>query len=435
MPYYEKDIETMPREQLRELQLERLQGLVKYVYENSKPYREKMEQKGVIPDDIKTLADIKLLPFVEKYDLRENYPFGMFCVPKREIVRIHASSGTTGKLTVAGYSQNDLDIWSTVMARSLATVGCTDESVINVAYGYGLFTGGLGAHYGSEKLGAMTVPVSSGNTKRQLQLLKDFEATTLCCTPSYALFLADEIKAEGYKTSDFKLKQGIFGAEPWTQEMREELQKRLGIKAYDIYGLSEIIGPGVAMECEYQCGSHIWEDHFYPEILDAETLEPLPAGSTGELVFTTLTKTGMPLIRYRTRDICSLIEEKCKCGRTHVRMTRIVGRNDDMLIIRGVNVFPSQIESALFSVKHVEPHYQIIVDRHNNLDTLEILVEMDESSFGDEIGTLQKLKKDLEKNISSAICVGVKVTLVNKGTLERSIGKAVRVIDKRKEKK
>ena len=378
------------------------------------------------------MADLKKLPFTTKQDLRDNYPFGMFAVPQSEIVRVHASSGTTGKLTVAGYTQGDLDIWSSVMARSLVAGGCDKDSVVNIAYGYGLFTGGLGVHYGSEKLGCTTIPASGGNTKRQLQLLRDFGVTTLCCTPSYALYLADEINNDGFSLSDLKLTNGIFGAEQWTNEMRRDIEKRLNLKAYDVYGLSEISGPGIAMECAFQCGCHIWEDHFLPEIIDPNTLQPLPYGETGELVFTTLTKTGMPLVRYRTRDICSLIETPCKCGRTHVRMTKVIGRSDDMLIIRGVNVFPSQIESALFSTNGIQPHYQIIVDRINNLDTLEIRVELDEKWFSDEIKNLQNLQKTLEQNIASAICVSAKVNFVNSGSIERTSGKSQRVVDRRR---
>ncbi len=430
--YYEKDFETMPRAILERLQLERLQILVGYVYENCNFYRKKMDETGVKPADIKHLNDLRKLPFTTKQDLRDNYPYGMFSAPMSDIVRIHASSGTTGKLTVAGYTQNDIDIWSTVMARSLAACGCSQSSIVNVAYGYGLFTGGLGAHYGSERLGALTIPASSGNTKRQLQMFKDFKVTTLCCTPSYALYLADEMEKEGYKTSDLNLKQGLFGAEPWSEEMRRQIQDKLGIKAYNIYGLSEVIGPGVSIECEHQCGSHIWEDHFLPEIIHPETLEPLGYGKQGELVFTTISKTGMPLLRYRTRDLCSLVDDPCKCGRTHVCMTRIIGRSDDMLIIGGVNVFPSQIESALFTVKDIEPHYQIIVDRVNNLDKIEIQVEIKDELFSDEVKNLQNLKSQLEKNVSSAISISVKIHFVSRGTIERSLGKAVRVIDKRR---
>jgi len=432
MAFYNKEIETLPRKELEALQLERLKSLVALVYENCALYSKKMKAAGINPSNIKELGDLKKLPFTEKQDLRNNYPFGVFTASTTDIVRIHASSGTTGKLTVSGYTQNDLDIWASLVARSLAAAGCSKNSIINVAYGYGLFTGGLGAHDGSQLLGALTIPASSGNTKRQLQLLKDLDVTTLCCTPSYALYLADEMDKEGYKTSDFKLEQGIFGAEQWTQEMRVTIEKKLGLKAYDIYGLSEIMGPGVSMECQHQCGSHIWEDHFLPEIIDPKTLEPLPYGSKGELVFTTLTKTGMPLIRYRTRDLTSLIAETCKCGRTHVRMTKIVGRSDDMLIIRGVNVFPSQIESALFSTDCIEPHYQIIIDRVNNLDTMEIQVELNDKWFSDEVKKIQELKHAIEKNIASAISIGCTVTFVNRGVIERSIGKSVRVIDKRK---
>jgi len=430
--YYEKEFETMPRPILEILQLERLQALVGYVYEKCGFYRKKMDEAGVKPADIKCLGDLKKLPFTTKQDLRDNYPYGMFSAPMSDIVRVHASSGTTGKLTVAGYTQNDIDIWSTAIARSLVACGCSHSSIINVAYGYGLFTGGLGAHYGSERLGALTIPASSGNTKRQLQMFKDFKVTTLCCTPSYALYLADEMEKEGYSISDFSLEQGLFGAEPWSEEMRQQIQDKLGLKAYNIYGLSEIMGPGVSMECECQHGSHIWEDHFLPEIIDPETLEPLGYGKQGELVFTTISKTGMPLLRYRTRDLCSLIDEPCKCGRTHVCMTRIIGRSDDMLIIGGVNVFPSQIESALFTVKDIEPHYQIIVDRVNNLDKIEIQVEIKDELFSDEVKNLQNLKSLLEKNVSSAISISVKIHFVSRGTIERSQGKAVRVIDKRR---
>jgi len=430
--YYEKELETMPRASLEKLQLERLQKLAGYVYEHCDFYRKKMDESGIKSADIKRLGDLKKFPFTTKQDLRDNYPYGMFSAPMSDIVRVHASSGTTGKLTVAGYTQNDIDIWSTVMARSLVASGCSHSSIINVAYGYGLFTGGLGAHYGSERLGALTIPASSGNTKRQLQMFKDFKVTVLCCTPSYALYLADEMKNEGYALSDFNLEQGLFGAEPWSEEMRRQIQEKLGLKAYNIYGLSEIIGPGVSMECEHQCGAHIWEDHFLPEIIDPKTLEPLGSGERGELVFTTISKTGMPLIRYRTRDLCSLIDEPCKCGRTHVRMTRIIGRSDDMLIIGGVNVFPSQIESALFTVKEIEPHYQIIVDRVNNLDKIEIQVEIKDELFSDEVKNIQNLKSQLEKNVSSAISIGVKIHFVSRGTIERSQGKAVRVIDKRR---
>jgi len=430
--YYEREFETLPREILARLQLERLQTLLGYVYEKCDFYRKKLDESGIKPADIKSLSDLKKLPFTTKQDLRDNYPYGMFSASMNDIVRVHASSGTTGKLTVAGYTQNDIDIWSAVMARSFVAGGCSHSSIINVAYGYGLFTGGLGAHYGSELLGALTIPASSGNTKRQLQMFKDFKVSTLCCTPSYSLYLADEMEKEGYKISDFSLKQGFFGAEPWSEEMRTQIQERLGIKAYNIYGLSEIIGPGVSIECEHQCGAHIWEDHFLPEIINPETLEPLKNGEQGELVFTTISKTGMPLIRYRTRDLCSLIEEPCKCGRTHIRMTRIIGRSDDMLIIGGVNVFPSQIESALFTVKEIEPHYQIIVDRVNNLDKIDIQVEIKDELFSDEVKNLQNLKTQLEKNVSSAISINAKIHFVSRGTIERSQGKAVRVIDKRR---
>lgn len=429
---YNKQYECMPRGELRALQSERLIKTVKYVYENLPLYREKMKAAKVSVSDIKSVDDIYKLPFTTKKDLRGSYPFKMFSAPKSKIVRVHASSGTTGKLTVVGYTKNDIEMWSEVMARSLSSAGADCNSVIHVAYGYGLFTGGLGAHYGGEKLGAVVVPVSGGNTKRQLMLMKDFEADILCCTPSYAVYLADEIEKEGYKISDFKLKAGVFGAEPWTNAMRGEIEKKWHINAYDIYGLSEICGPGVAMECECKRGMHINEDHFIPEILDKETLQPLEYGKEGELVFTTITKEGMPLIRYRTMDITKLYFDNCECGRTFVKMNKVTGRTDDMLIIRGVNVFPSQIESALIEAGgDISPHYIIEVDRVNNLDTIEIKVEVSEKYFSDEVKKLEGLKRRLEDNINSMIGIGATVRLVEPNSIPRSEGKAKRVIDKR----
>ena len=427
---YRPEIETMDRASLEKLQSERLIRTVERVYRNVAPYRKKMEESGVRPSDIKSVHDLSKLPFTVKKDLRDNYPFGMFAAPQEEIVRLHASSGTTGKLTTVGYTQNDLDMWSECAARSLAMAGCDRRSTVHVAYGYGLFTGGLGAHYGAEQIGATVVPCSAGNTERQLMLLKDFKANILCCTPSYALYLADELVARGETLPD--LKAGCFGAEPWSHEMRADIEKKLGITALDIYGLSEICGPGVAMECEYKHGSHVWEDFFIPEIIDPDTLEPLPYGEKGELVFTTITKEGIPLIRYRTRDITSLSAEPCPCGRTHLRMDKVLGRTDDMLIIRGVNVFPSQIETVLLNTAQIEPHYQLIVDRVNNTDTLEVQVEMSESLFSDEVRKIESTKKEIEAGLASALSVHAKVTLVNPHSIARSEGKAKRIIDHRK---
>ena len=406
--------------------------MVKRVYDNGPVYRAKMDEAGVKPEDIRTIKDITKLPFTVKQDLRDNYPFGMFSAPKKDIVRLHASSATTGKLTVVGYTRKDLDTWAEVDARSLVMAGATNESTVHVAYGYGLFTGGLGMHYGAEKLGAVTVPVSAGNTKRQLMLMRDFGADILCCTPSYAIYLAEEIEREGMNIDDFNLKAGIFGAEPWTNEMRRIIEAKLKIKAYDIYGLSEICGPGVACECEEQSGMHINEDFFFPEVVDRDTLEPLPYGEEGELVFTTLTKEGIPLIRYRTRDLASLNAEPCKCGRTLIKMNKVNGRTDDMLIIRGVNVFPSQIETVLLNSTGVEPHYHIIVDRVNNLDIIEIEVEMSEKLFSDEVKAIEALRKKLEADMLSMIGVSAKITLVSPHSIARSEGKAKRITDKRK---
>lgn len=428
--YYNKYVECMPRNYLENLQSNRLIALVKYVYERVPFYRAKMDAIKLKPEDIKSIHDIVKLPFTEKTDLRDNYPFGLFAVPKKQVVRIHASSGTTGKMTVVGYTKTDLEIWSEVMARCLTAAGITDDSTVHVAYGYGMFTGGLGAHMGAEKLGASVVPASSGNTSRQITLLKDFEATAICCTPSYAAYLSDAIQAEGENIKDFSLKVGVLGAEPWTDEMRKKIEIGLNIKAYDIYGLSEIMGPGVAAECEEQNGLHVWEDHFYPEILD-DMMMPVQSGERGELVFTTLTKQALPLIRYRTKDICTLDDSPCKCGRTHVRMGKILGRKDDMLIIRGVNVFPSQIETVLLNLGGVTPHYQIVIDRVNNTDTFEILVELEPSMFSDEVSKIEIMKDKIEHDLYSVLGLNARVRLVEPNSIPRSEGKAVRVIDKR----
>lgn len=431
MKYYKPEIECAPRSELEALQSYRLSRTVRRVYENVAPYRKKMDEAGVKPEDIKSIADLQKLPFTVKQDLRDNYPYGMFASPMKDVVRIHASSGTTGKQTVVGYTAHDIDMWAECAARALVSVGGTKDDFIHISYGYGLFTGGLGLHYGAEKLGATAIPASAGNSMRQLQLFKDFGSSIICMTPSYAISLIELMKENNISKDEFKLKAGVFGAEPWTEEMRKEIEAGLGIKAYDIYGLSEIMGPSVSCECECQCGMHICEDHFIPEIIDPDTLEVLPAGQQGELVFTCITKEALPLIRYRTRDIATLVYDKCECGRTLVRMLKPQGRTDDMLIIRGVNVFPSQIESALLSVDSKATNYFLEVDRVNNLDTLEVQVEMRADMFGDEIKTLEAYKKKVKAAIDSAIGVGVSVKLVEPKTLARSTGKAVRVNDKR----
>lgn len=430
---FNEEFETLPREALEALQLKRLQQVVKRVYHTVGHYKRAFDEAGVTPDDINTLDDIRKLPFTIKQDLRDNYPFGLFTVPMSNIVRLHASSGTTGKPTVVGYTRRDIDTWSNLMARSFVAAGLTSNDVIHNAYGYGLFTGGLGAHYGAERLGASVIPMSGGGTKKQIMILQDFGPTAICCTPSYALYLAEQGKEMVIDMRSLRLRVGVFGAEPWSERMRQEIEDRLGIKALDIYGLSEIIGPGVAIECaEGRNGLHVFEDHFIVEIIDPETGEPVPHGEEGELVFTTLTKEAVPLIRYRTRDLSRLIEEPCKCGRTHIRMARISGRSDDMLIIRGVNVFPSQIESVLLSIEGLEPHYQLIVDREGTLDTLEIQVEMSEDLFSDKIKTLQNIESRITKDIKDYLGVTAKVKLVGSQTLERVEGKAQRVIDRRK---
>ena len=429
------DFETLPREALESLQLKRLQQTVEKVYATVPFYRKSFDNAGIKPADVKSLNDLQRLPFTLKQDMRDSYPYGLFAVPLEQIVRIHASSGTTGKPTVVGYSRRDIENWTELMARSFVAAGTNRGDIIHNAYGYGLFTGGLGAHYGAERVGASVIPMSGGNTKKQLMIMQDFGSTVLTCTPSYSLYLAEVAAEEGIDIHDLKLKVGIFGAEPWSEKMRQEIETKLNIKAIDIYGLSEIMGPGVGIECiEAQNGLHIWEDHFIPEIINPETGEVLPDGEKGELVITTITKEGIPLIRYRTRDITRLIKEPCICGRTHARIERLSGRSDDMLIIRGVNVFPSQIESVLFNIDGVEPHYQLIVERDGNLDTLEVQVEVNEQTFSDEIKVLQGLTNRIKKDIKDLLGVTCKVRLVEPKTITRSEGKAKRVIDNRQKR-
>ncbi|MBE5779071.1 MAG: phenylacetate--CoA ligase [Clostridiales bacterium] len=429
--YWNKTMETMPREQLRAIQDERLRDVVRRCYENVPFYRDKMQKLGITPKDIRGVCDIELLPFTEKQDLRDNYPFGMFAVPTSEIVRIHASSGTTGKPTVAGYTSGDVDRWAELMARALYCAGVGKNDIVQVAYGYGLFTGGLGAHYGAERVGASTIPISGGNTVRQLLMMEDFGSTTLMCTPSYALNIAEAMVREGITHDRLKLKSGIFGAEPWTEEMRQHIEEKLGIDALNIYGLSEVMGPGVSMECMAKDGMHIWEDHFLPEVI-GEDGKGLPYGQQGDLTFTTLTKHGMPLLRYRTHDLCVLTDEPCACGRTHVRMGRIMGRTDDMLIIRGVNVFPSQIEHALMQVEGVSPQYHIVVDRIGNLDTMEVQVEMKPEMMSDTVKDMESLSAKIQASVAAHALVNAKIKLCQPGSLPRSDGKAKRVTDNRK---
>jgi phenylacetate-CoA ligase len=429
---WNKEIECMSREEMRKLQSERLKQLVHHVYTNVAFYRQRMDKMGVKPSDIQSIDDIVKLPFTYKTDLRDNYPYDLFAVPMKEIVRVHASSGTTGKPTTVGYTKNDIETWREVVARCLTMAGISSDDIMQVSYGYGLFTGGLGVHYGAETIGCTVVPISGGNTRRQLQLMSDFGSTVLACTPSYALHLGDALEEFGYTLADMKLKIGVFGAEPWTENMRLELEKKLGIQAHDIYGLSEIMGPGVANDCVHHAGLHVHEDHFYPEIVHPDTKEALADGTEGELVFTTLTKEGIPLLRYNTRDLSTLNSETCECGRTLVRMKKITGRSDDMLIIRGVNLFPSQIEHVLLEMGETSAHYMLYVDRENNLDTLELKVELDESKMADTIRDLQNLSKKISHALNSAIGLSVKVTLVEPKTIARSEGKAVRVIDNRK---
>jgi len=431
--YWEEEIETLPRVGLESIQLRRLKHLVARVYRTVEPYRRKMDAVGLKPEDIKTLADLARLPFTVKDDLRDNYPFGLFTVPLDQVVRVHASSGTTGKSTVVGYTAKDIVTWSNVMARALCCAGATKDDMVHNAYGYGLFTGGLGAHYGIERLGATAIPVSGGNTKRQINIMKDFKSTVLMSTPSYALNLAEAMDAMDVDPKSLSLRVGIFGAEPWSENMREEVEKKLNLRATDIYGLSEVIGPGVAQECLHTTrGMHIFEDHFLPEIINPDTGEVLPPGEKGELVFTTLTKEAFPLIRYRTKDISRLFYEPCECGRTLVRMEKVTGRTDDMLIIRGVNVFPSQVEHVLMGIEGVEPHYLIVVDREGNLDTMQVQVEVSDRVFSDEIRILENLSKQIQREIKDLLGVTCKVKLVEPKTIQRSEGKAQRVIDNRK---
>ncbi len=430
--YWNEHIECMPREQLRDLQSRRLSDTVYRVYQNVPFYRKKMQELGIAPEDIKSIDDIKYLPFTTKADLRDNYPYGLFASPMSEIIRIHASSGTTGKPTVVGYTRNDITNWAEVTARALVCAGGDSHSVVQVAYGYGLFTGGLGMHYGVEKLGASVIPISGGNTKRQIMIAKDFGSTIICCTPSYALFIAEVMQEMGVDPSELKLHSAILGAEPWSEEMRRDIEEKLKIKAFNIYGLSEITGPGVSCECPEQKGMHINEDMFYPEIINPDTLEVEGEGVNGELVFTTILKEGIPLLRYRTRDITSLNHEECKCGRTSVRMQRVMGRSDDMLIIRGVNVFPTQIESVLDKFSELSLNYVIIVTREKSVDELEVKVEMSENLYSDEIKEIERLQKKIAAEIHAVLNINVKVTLVGPKTIERSEGKAKRVIDLRK---
>ena len=429
--YYQKEIETASREEILKIQNEKIRKQVKHVYENVPYYRNLMEEKGVTPDDIQSVDDIKKLPFLSKADLREAYPDGLLAVDLKDCVRIHSTSGTTGKRVVAFYTQHDIDLWEECCARAIVAAGGSEEDVLQVCYGYGLFTGGAGVDGGSHKVGCLTLPMSSGNTDRQIQFMMDLGATIICCTPSYAAFIGETLAEKGYKPEDNKLKAGIFGAEPWTEEMRQNIQNSLGIKAYDIYGLTETSGPGVAFECEAQSGMHINEDHFYAEVIDPDTGEVLPEGSKGELVFTALDKEAFPLLRYRTRDICVLSREKCPCGRTHVKMSKPMGRSDDMLIIRGVNVFPSQIETVLLNEGYT-PNYQIEIGRKNNTDTLDIYVEADPSKISDKIADIQDMEASLASAMRTMLGIGPKIHLVPPKTITRSEGKAVRVIDNRK---
>ena len=428
---WNETMECMSRDDMRKLQGIRLKRAVERVYHNCEPYRKRMQEKGVTPNDIQTIDDIVKLPFTSKVDLRDYYPFGLLNVPMSEIVRLQASSGTTGKPIVVGYTRNDLNIWGEVGARCFTAYGLGKNDVVQVSYGYGLFTGGLGAHTAVETIGGTVLPMSSGNTEKQIMLMRDFGAVGLACTPSYALFLADAMLDSGIPREEFKLKIGAFGAEPWTENMRKELQEKLGIKAYDLYGLTEIIGPGVGYECECQNGTHLCEDHFYPEIVDPVSGEPSPPGAIGELVFSTITKEGMPLLRFRTRDLTSLNYEPCECGRTSVRMSKILGRSDDMLIIRGVNVFPSQVESVICEIPQLEPHYLLLIDRVNNLDTFEVQVEVKDEFFSDEMSKLLELKKQINHRLQSVLGISPDVKLVEPRSIERSQGKAKRVIDKR----
>ena len=429
--YYQKEIETMPVEELKKLQSEKLKKQVRHVYDNVPYYRNLMDEKGVTPDDVNGIEDLYKLPFLTKSDLRDAYPYGLLAKPLKECVRIHSTSGTTGRRVVAFYTQHDVDLWEDCCARAIVAAGGTDEDVCQVAYGYGLFTGGAGLHGGSHKVGCLTLPMSSGNTDRQIQFMNDLSATILCCTPSYAAYMGESLKEQGFTPDQIPLKAGIFGAEPWTEEMRRGIEKTLGIKAYDIYGLTETSGPGVAFECEEQTGMHINEDHFLAEIIDPDTGEVLPEGEKGELVFTALDKEAFPLLRYRTRDICVLSRKPCSCGRTHIKMTKPMGRSDDMMIIRGVNVFPSQIEAVLLKEGY-EPNYQIVVDRKNNNDTFDVMVEMNPDTFSDTVSGIATQEKKLAEAMKTMLGINPAVHLVAPKSITRSEGKAVRVVDKRK---
>jgi len=429
---WNEKIECASRKDMEAIQSERLRETVNRIYHNVPAYRKKMQEVGLTPGDIHGISDLHKLPFTIKTDLRDNYPYGLFTVPMSEIVRLHASSGTTGKPIVVGYTRKDIQMWAEVVSRSLTMAGVHREDIVQIAYGYGLFTGGLGLHYGTENLGASVIPISGGNTHKQIQLMEDFGSSVLCCTPSYALNIAEVMKEMKVELKNLKLRIGIFGAEPWSEAMRKDIETKLGIKAIDIYGLSEVVGPGVSCECEHQCGMHINEDHFLPEIINPETLEPMAPGEIGELVFSTITKEGIPLLRYRTRDLTRLIYDKCVCGRTLVRMEKCKGRSDDMLIIRGVNVFPSQVESVLLSISEVEPHYQIIVDREGTLDKMALLVEVQEQFFSDEIKKLEELRMKIARKLDSVLGIAVNVKLVEPKSIARSEGKAKRVIDNRK---
>jgi len=429
---WNEKIECASRDEMTHIQSENLIKTVQRIYHNIPSYRAKMQEKGLLPGDIKSVEDLSKLPFTNKSDLRDNYPFGMFSVPMSEIVRVHASSGTTGKPTVVGYTRNDLQMWAEVVTRALCMAGVHKNDIVQIAYGYGLFTGGLGLHYGTENLGATVIPISGGNTKKQIQLMQDFGTSVIACTPSYALFMAEIMEEMGIAPDSLNLRGGIFGAEPWSENMRREIESKLKLKAIDIYGLSEVVGPGVSCECEQQAGMHVNEDHFIPEIIDPETLEPVPKGELGELVFSTVTKEGIPILRYRTRDLTRLNYQKCTCGRTLVRMEKCTGRSDDMLIIRGVNVFPSQIESVLLEMSETEPHYQLIVEREGTLDVMKLLVEVQEQFFSDEIRELEALRKKITANIQGTLGISVDVKLVEPKTIERTAGKSKRVIDNRK---
>lgn len=430
--YWNESMECASLDEIRALQSFRLSQTVKRIYKNVPLYRERMDAAGIAPEDIHSVADLHKLPFTVKQDLRDTYPYGMFAVPMKQIVRVHASSGTTGKQIVVGYTKNDLDTWAECCARALTAAGATKHDIMHVSYGYGLFTGGFGVHGGAEKVGMTVIPVSVGNTKRQINILRDFKPTFICCTPSYALFLAETMREMGVDKSEISLRAGLFGAEPWTEEMRQEIQDKLGLKAMDIYGLTEIIGPGVAFECEAQTGMHINEDHFIAETIDPDTGEVLPEGSQGEIVFSCITKEGFPLLRYRTRDIGVLVREKCSCGRTFLKMRKPKGRSDDMLIIRGVNVFPTQIESVLLQLGNTTPYYQIIVGRVNNTDTLEIQVEITPEMFSDTVKSLEEHARTIKQAVESTLGISAQITLVEPKTIPRVEGKAVRVIDNRK---